>query len=52
MERFDSSRARRPPLEREVLHETTAEQLPPEALQTAIGEVRDVMVQYTNCVDP
>ncbi|CAL9240345.1 unnamed protein product [Arabidopsis halleri] len=49
----DSSRARRPPLERTVTVEVTPPPLLPIPTTTEVmGELRDVTVQYTSCADP
>lgn len=52
-ESSDTSRIRRPPLERGVT--TTASSLQPVPIPTieeVMGELREVTVQYTNCADP
>ncbi|VVA89882.1 unnamed protein product [Arabis nemorensis] len=48
----ESSRTPRP--HREPIDETHKQptELPRKALETAMGEVREVMVQYANCADP
>ncbi|KAG7579243.1 Ribonuclease H domain [Arabidopsis thaliana x Arabidopsis arenosa] len=49
----DSSRARRPPLERTVTAEVTPPPLPPiPTTAEVMGELRDVTIQYTSCADP
>ncbi|CAA7062291.1 unnamed protein product [Microthlaspi erraticum] len=47
-----SSRQRRPPLDREPSPTVPNAELPREALNTAMGEIRDVLVQYSSCADP
>ncbi|CAA7034507.1 unnamed protein product [Microthlaspi erraticum] len=48
----ESSRQRRPPLDRELSPHQSPEHLPREAFNTALNEVQDVMVQYSSCADP
>lgn len=48
----ESSRYRRISPDTNNLLEPPPIHLPPEALAEALGEVRDVMIQYTNCADP
>lgn len=49
----DSSRARRPPLERTITAEVTPPPLPPiPTTAEVMGELREVTIQYTSCADP
>lgn len=40
------------PLDREDSPRVSPETLPREAYNTALNEVREVMVQYSSCADP
>ncbi|CAA7058840.1 unnamed protein product [Microthlaspi erraticum] len=46
------ARQRRPPLDKERTPERSPERLPRDALNSALGEIREVMVQYSSCADP
>lgn len=48
----DSSRSRKPPLERITIPSEIQNELPRQAMEEALGELREVMVQYTTCSDP
>lgn len=48
----ESSKAKRPPLERMENHVISSDTLPQQAMLEAMGELRDVMVQYATCADP
>lgn len=49
----DSSRTRRPPLERTTLNEFNPPTPPPIPTNDEVmGEIREVTLQYTNCADP
>lgn len=39
-------------MERDNIPDKPAHELPQEAMQVVITDLRDVMVQYSNCVDP
>lgn len=52
IEIFESSRSRRPPLERIDQKETPIEVLPQAAMSEAIGELGEVMIQYSSCTYP
>uniref|UniRef100_A0A1J3IU49 DUF4283 domain-containing protein n=1 Tax=Noccaea caerulescens TaxID=107243 RepID=A0A1J3IU49_NOCCA len=48
-----NSRLRRPPLDRDSPPpRVSPEQLPRDAMTTAMGEIREVLVQYSSCADP
>lgn len=47
-----SSRQRRPPFDREPSLPPAPVTLPQDALISAMGEIREVMVQYSSCADP
>ncbi|CAA7021285.1 unnamed protein product [Microthlaspi erraticum] len=46
------ARQRRPPLDKERTPEPNQECLPRAALNKALGEIREVMLQYSSCADP
>lgn len=48
----ESSKSRRPPLERNIMPSEIQNGLPQQAFEEALGELREVMVQYTSCADP
>ncbi|VVB16427.1 unnamed protein product [Arabis nemorensis] len=48
----DSSRTQRPPRELTEVGSIPIAELPQQAMEVALGELRDVMIQYSNCPEP
>lgn len=48
----ESPNSRRPPLERNLEIRDPQVVLPQQAMEEALGELCEVMIQYTTCADP